>query len=338
MADYPVLDGNGNTIIAAATGPATSYPVLDGNGNTVLAAATGPETTYPVLSGSGVTLLSQESDPNAKLYDVLDGLGNILIKGGGAYEAEATALFARFTTPPTSARKAIINTLIKALKDGGVWSKLDALYLTAAADAQAARRNWVQDAFNLTAVNSPTFTADRGYAGNGSSSYLRTGFNPTTAPSPKFAQNSAHVSLADRTSRAAASRVEMGAINAGPTIFMAQIATRFTGGTALARITGSVTGIPAFASTESSGRFVVSRTGATAMEAYRNAASIGTSANASASLLNLEIYLGALNSNGSPLLYSTDQIAQAGVGSALSGAEVATLDAAIAAYLTAVGA
>lgn len=74
------------------------------------------------------------------------------------------------------------------------------------------------------------------------------------------------------------------------------------------------------------------------MEAYRNAASIGTSANASASLLNLEIYLGALNSNGSPLLYSTDQIAQAGVGSALSGAEVATLDAAIAAYLTAVGA
>ena len=83
MADYPVLDGNGNTIIAAATGPATSYPVLDGNGDTVLAAATGPETTYPVLSGSGVTLLSQESDPNAKLSDVLDGLGNTLIKGGG---------------------------------------------------------------------------------------------------------------------------------------------------------------------------------------------------------------------------------------------------------------
>lgn len=91
MADYPVLDGNGNTIIATATGPATSYPVLDGNGSTVLAAATGPETTYPVLSGSGVTLLSQESDPNAKLSDVLDGLGNTLIKGGGAAPVDPDA-------------------------------------------------------------------------------------------------------------------------------------------------------------------------------------------------------------------------------------------------------
>lgn len=258
--------------------------------------------------------------------------------GGVSYEAEAEALFARFTTPPTTERKGIINTLIKALKDGGIWSKLDALYLTAAADAQAARRNWVQDAYNLTAVNSPTFTADRGYAGNGSSSYLRTNFNPTTASSPKFAQNSAHVSLTDRTSRAAASRVEMGAINAGPTNFMTQIATRFTGNQALARITGSVTGIPTFSNTDSSGRFVVTRTGATAMEAYRNAVSIGTSANASVALLNLEIFLGALNNNGSPSLYSTDQIAQATIGSALSSAEVAAMDAAIATYLTAIGA
>lgn len=97
--------------------------------------------------------------------------------GGPAFEAEAQALFARFTTPPTDARKALINALIKALKTAGVWAKLDALYLTAAADAQAGQRNWVQDLFNLTPVSSPTFTADRGYAGNGSSSYLSMGIN-----------------------------------------------------------------------------------------------------------------------------------------------------------------
>ena len=128
------------------------------------------------------------------------GLGSVATMGAGvSYDAAATALFARFTTPPTSARKAVINTLIVALKDAGVWSKLDALYLFAAADSQAARQNWVQDLYNATAVSSPTFTADRGYNGDGSASYVDSGFNPTTAVTPKFVQNSAYFGLWSRT-------------------------------------------------------------------------------------------------------------------------------------------
>ena len=125
--------------------------------------------------------------------------------------------FSPFTTPPDPTRKALINTLVKSLKAAGVWTKLDALYLFAAADAQAARRNWIQDLYNATAVSSPTFAADRGYTGDGAAAYLDTGFNPSTASSPKLTQNSAHASAWDRTSRAADGTNILGAGSPQPT-------------------------------------------------------------------------------------------------------------------------
>lgn len=92
-----------------------------------------------------------------------------------ADNAEAAALFGRFATPATDARKALIDTFIGALKDAGVWTKLDFLHVMAAHDAQAARRNWIADQYNLTEAGGLTFAADRGYAGNGTTGYLGTG-------------------------------------------------------------------------------------------------------------------------------------------------------------------
>jgi hypothetical protein len=93
--------------------------------------------------------------------------------GGGAFSPEASALFAAMTTPPTAARKTLIDACIVSLKAAGVWSKLDAFYMTAAADSQAARLNWkTPGSQTLSAVNSPTFTADRGYQGDGISAHL----------------------------------------------------------------------------------------------------------------------------------------------------------------------
>lgn len=117
--------------------------------------------------------------------------GNPAILAGPRYLAQAKALFARMTTPPTRARMNLINQMIGALLDAGVWQKLDALYVMAAADSQAARLNWIADQYNLTAVNSPTFTVDSGYTGNGTSSYLSTGMVASTLnASGKMKQNS----------------------------------------------------------------------------------------------------------------------------------------------------
>jgi hypothetical protein len=123
---------------------------------------------------------------------------------GGAYiftNAEAAALVARFTTQPTNARKALIDTFVGSLKTAGVWSKLDALYVTAQFDAQAAQRNWIADQYNLTPANAPTFTADRGYAGNGTSAHLTTGALRNAMS--KFTQDSASIGAWERSEVAA---------------------------------------------------------------------------------------------------------------------------------------
>ncbi|MDQ0303794.1 hypothetical protein [Ancylobacter polymorphus] len=231
----------------------------------------------------------------------------------------------------------MISDTIKALKTAGVWAKDDALYFTAAHDAQAALLNWISDQYNLTVVGSPTFTVDRGYTGNGSSAYLRTGFNPATAVSPKFARDSSHISVTDRTSRAAATSVEIGAIAISGLNFSAELATRYTGNLTRARVTSGGTSPPAFASSDSAGRFIASRTGASQIDAYRNGASIGTSTNASAALFNSEIYILAVNFNGAAS-FSSDQIAQASIGGGLTSTEAAAFDAAVSSYLSAIGA
>jgi len=63
MPDYPVLDGTGEVIIAAAEGPDTVYPVLDKAGNVIIAAAQGPADTYPIRDGAGNPILYEYNGP-----------------------------------------------------------------------------------------------------------------------------------------------------------------------------------------------------------------------------------------------------------------------------------
>lgn len=152
---------------------------------------------------------------------------NVVLLNKGLYAAEALALFSRFTTPATDARKILISNLITGLKVAGAWAKYDAFYMCAAETNQAAQRNWVTNAFNLTEVNSPVFGADRGYTPNGTTSYCDTGFDPTTAPSPKFTRNDAYMGAWHRTDLA----------NGAATSFdMANTGTRITNSAASASV------------------------------------------------------------------------------------------------------
>ena len=103
---------------------------------------------------------------------------------GARRRAETDALIARMTVPPDAARVAAIDRLIDALCRAAIWEKLDCLWVLAAHDAQAARRNWIADRYNLAAVNAPVFTIDRGYASDGTTSYLATGYDPVAAALP----------------------------------------------------------------------------------------------------------------------------------------------------------
>lgn len=123
----------------------------------------------------------------------------LLNRNGISYDPTASALFSRMTVQPSSQRKALINDLIVAGKAKSFWAKLDALWVHAAHDAQAGRLNWIADIYNCVPVMAPVFTVDRGYMGDGSSSYLDTKFNPATAVNPNFKQSSGALGIRSNT-------------------------------------------------------------------------------------------------------------------------------------------
>lgn len=261
-------------------------------------------------------------------------------QGFGAYKfvnAEADALVARFTTQPTNARKALIDTLVGLLKAAGVWTKLQAFYIMAAFDAQSARQNWIADQYNLIPVASPTFTVDRGYQGDGVSSYLQTGLNPNTAPSPKFTRDSASLGMWCRTNLTNAGAVELGNSNS-------VILSRNTSDQALYRVNndGTASGTPASAVPDSRGYFAALR-GASGQERLRrNTVALNTSANASTPVANSPFIICGRNTNfaagyslGNP---SARQLSMAFFGANLTDGESDAFYAAVNNYLTAIGA
>lgn len=247
--------------------------------------------------------------------------------------AEAVALVARFTTPPTHARKALIDTLVGSLKTAGVWSKLDCLWLKAAADSQAAQRNWIADQYNLTAVSSPTFTADRGYAGNGSTSYLTTNFTPSTAVAAKMTLNSAHLSVWSNTD-SAANVTDIGVTDGATTGIRIDAKRADTNMLVrvndLANLQGAVA--------NSSGYFFAGRAGAALKRSRKGQAAVTDDTTASVALPGVPIFIGALNGSGTPSGFSTRQYAAASIGANLTDAESDSLQSALNTYLTAVGA
>jgi hypothetical protein len=243
--------------------------------------------------------------------------------GGVAFLPQSLALFARFTTPPSLARMVRINTLISALITAGVWAKLDAFYVTAQYDAQSAQQNWVQNLYNLTPTSSPTFTADRGYAGNGTSSYLATGALRNALS--KFTQDSASIGAWER------SEINAGLIVGTAAGAVARIQPR-AGGLAGGRLNAASGASAAVVS--SIGLTVMDRPSSSSVRALRNGVQINLNAvSTSAAPTADEFYLLRDAST-----FSAGQVASAYIGAAMTDGEHLAAYNAVNTYLIAVGA
>lgn len=245
-----------------------------------------------------------------------------------SYDPAASALFARMSAQPDATRKALINAAILSLKTAGVWSLLDCFYMMAAADAQSSLLNWKSTSFNLLAVNAPAFTADRGYAGDGTTSYLNTQFNPATAAG-QYARDSASLGVYNRTSRAAGNTLSA-AGNGNALVYPRQ-----GGDICNTRINDAGAGV---SNANSNGLIVGSRVASTDRTTYRNGASIGNVVTASLAMTSQPIYLCGFNNAGTFAQGSTDQFASALIGAGLDATQNAALYAATQAYMTGVGA
>ena len=111
--------------------------------------------------------------------------------GGATGCSQATAYLARATGEVTHA--ADLTTLICGLVSDGVWAKLDALYVFAQQTRTDAELNLIGTNYTATETAGPmNFTAFQGVQAPLSGIYLDTNFNPATATSPHFTQNSAN--------------------------------------------------------------------------------------------------------------------------------------------------
>ena len=109
----------------------------------------------------------------------------------GGHSPQAIAYLARTVGGNEGGNGANIATLIDGLVADGVWAKLDALYVLAQQNQTDARLNLISASYPLASGGS-TFTTLVGF--HGFSPGMNSGFNPSTAPSPKYTLNSASIS------------------------------------------------------------------------------------------------------------------------------------------------
>jgi hypothetical protein len=113
------------------------------------------------------------------------GLGLFRAAAGGGFDADYQAVLTYATTQgytlPSAGQQTLQNQLVVDLKTAGVWSKLDT-FANFATDGSSnfALIDWKRLS-QYTAINSPTFTTNDGFLGNGTSSYIDSNFNPASS-------------------------------------------------------------------------------------------------------------------------------------------------------------
>ncbi|MEW6257105.1 MAG: hypothetical protein AB1592_14220 [Pseudomonadota bacterium] len=195
----------------------------------------------------------------------------------------------------------------------------------------AASQTQTLNRFDLQAVNSPAFLADRGYAG-ASGSYLSTNYNPAT-DGVHYTRNSGHVGAWDLAERAPLNVMPVGT----STTTGLQIGIYQHYSTGLCWIAANDAG-GATASIGSSGFFVGSRLSAAARQAYRNGGLLADTAIASIAVPSVPVDLLCFSGSAGRSHWCTDRIAAFSMGAGLGAGEVATFHQALQDYLRSVGA
>lgn len=256
--------------------------------------------------------------------DRLIPLFGISQNNASPFDPAALAIINAMSPTPNGARQTLINSTVVSLKGANLWTKFALLYVTAAAAQQPATINWVSPSTaTLTAVNSPTFTTDRGFTGDGTTSYLDSGM-AQNALSP-YAQDAAHLgtwALTAGTINKRAIGLNGSTINQIINNAAAGSSTNVNGGSFVIIVDAINTGY-----------IVATRRSSAAIFAYRNGGTETTGAAISVALVANTASVLRGNS-----IFSDAQIALAHWGDQLSATDVSNLYTIMQTYLHAVGA
>lgn len=250
------------------------------------------------------------------------------IIGGVTFDADYQAVLNRGSALgyalPTPGQQVKQNAYVLALKAAGIWALLDVLYVFATnGDSNYATLNWkAPTLFQCAKVNSPTFTANLGFNGNGTTSYLNTTWIPSVN-GVNYVLNNSSFGGQVNTDQAAANDIVYGATTGVNTSYL--ITKRLADSQAQWFINNNVgVGTGAAAST---GLFHVKRIDAINISAYRNGVLIASVAGGSSGRPATSFFIGGRSDTGVLTLPSSKQIANFWAGAGLNGLEAANYNA-----------
>jgi hypothetical protein len=255
--------------------------------------------------------------------------------GGGCSDTNATAWAAAVVTAGgtvSGTQLTNVCNLIVAYKAAGVYALMDEEWLYASENAFTAKVSIVAPYHSHTLVNSPVFTANRGYAGGTGPDYINTGY-VTGGRSLNDQSFGAYVFSPNTT---VGSNAIMGNHSNGS---YSLLEPQVSAGNAL--VDSTDTSFSSIANTNAQGSYVVSRTSSTNINFTKNANSVLTATAPSvAGPPNLAWFVFTFNDGGGPNqnYYPGDIISSVFFGGTLTSTQVAGKNAALNTYMTTVGA
>ena len=250
-----------------------------------------------------------------------------LVHPSNAYGTLTTAWIAA-TGETDSTILSALNTLESDMATYGLTAKMKALYPMVGGTAAKHKLNFMDsrdlDAAYRLVFNGGWTHSSNGALPNGTNAYANTKYNPNVSGS----LNDEHLSYYSRTN-SNGTEVEIGA-QSGP-VSLLEIRTS---GTTYSIINSGSGAYLTYLDANSLGFYKANRTASNVTNAWKNGTKLVASSNASTSLVNNEIYLGALNNGGAISYYSTKQCALASIGLGLSDSEAANFYTAVQAFQT----
>ncbi len=251
-----------------------------------------------------------------------------IIGSGAAFDVDAVAFFNRVTTAGgtlSATEKQAVNQLVLDLKANSLWTPMKAIYPMVGASAEACGQNLKSASFTGSFTSGWTFSS-LGAKGNGTSTYM----NTFLSPNGNISLNSGHLSYYTNEN------VKIGAFQIG--VFgnnaVTMLGARFDATRNYIGI--NTTGDVLNSETNNVNSFVcLSRISSTEFKYYKQNTTFQTITNASNQLSANNIYVGALNLDGTlAFLPDTARCAFASIGLGLTDTENSNLYTAVQAFQT----
>ncbi|HDZ1178446.1 TPA: hypothetical protein RRU41_003553, partial [Klebsiella pneumoniae] len=244
--------------------------------------------------------------------------------------SETTALVARMAIKPNTIQQLAINQLIYILKDAGIWSALDGLWLGISTSYADSLLNIVKDAYNLTTDAPPAWSQSGGWTfSRAGLTYLDTGYNPALVAGKLALEDASFGALLFPPSGMVATGHIMGAFNDTEGISLAPRPTSATNSPMAVRLNQANAFIVGDYATQNAVYGVSRMNGELAV--YREGLLLGSAASTATKLTDSNILLGCSQKSSGYHMFD-GALAAAWVGASLTAKQMQTLTNAIRRY------